>query len=108
VILDAGTRQGWWRAVGSSSYRPSREVRDPLTKELLMVPDDVIGDLFGREGERRHVARAGDEVRARPARRRFIPQLTVTSLACGSLRAALASPSRCSSAGSRGLESQSK
>lgn len=46
VILDAGTRQGMVAGRRLVVYRPSREVRDPLTKELLMVPDDVIGDLF--------------------------------------------------------------
>jgi hypothetical protein len=46
VILDAGTRQGMVAGRRLIVYRPSREVRDPLTKELLMVPDDVIGDLF--------------------------------------------------------------
>jgi hypothetical protein len=52
VILDAGTRQGMVAGRRLVVYRPSREVRDPLTKELLMVPDDVIGDLF--------VVKAGD------------------------------------------------
>ncbi|HTO53737.1 MAG TPA: LysM peptidoglycan-binding domain-containing protein [Myxococcota bacterium] len=46
VILDAGTKQGMVPGRRLVVFRPSREVRDPLTKELLMVPDDVIGDLF--------------------------------------------------------------
>lgn len=46
VILDAGTRQGMVAGRRLVVYRPSREVRDPLTHEPLMVPDDIIGDLF--------------------------------------------------------------
>jgi len=46
VILDAGTKQGMVPGRRLVAFRPAREVRDPLTKELLMVPDDVIGDLF--------------------------------------------------------------
>ena len=46
VILDAGTRQGMVAGRRLVVYRPSREVRDPLTRQMLMVPDDVIGDLF--------------------------------------------------------------
>jgi hypothetical protein len=52
VVLDAGTKQGMVPGRRLVVFRPSREVRDPLTKELLMVPDDVIGDLF--------VVKAGD------------------------------------------------
>jgi LysM domain len=46
VILDAGTKQGMVPGRRLVAFRPSREVRDPLTRELLMVPDDVIADLF--------------------------------------------------------------
>jgi hypothetical protein len=46
VVLDAGTKQGMVAGRRLVVYRPAREVRDPLTQELLMVPDDVIGDLF--------------------------------------------------------------
>jgi hypothetical protein len=46
VILDAGTKQGMVAGRRLVVFRPSKEVRDPLTKEMLMVPDDVIGDLF--------------------------------------------------------------
>ena len=46
VILDAGTKKGMVPGRRLVAYRPAREVRDPLTRELLMVPDDVIGDLF--------------------------------------------------------------
>jgi hypothetical protein len=52
VIIDAGTKQGMVPGRRLVAYRPAREVRDPLTRELLMVPDDVIGDLF--------VVKAGD------------------------------------------------
>ena len=46
VVLDAGTKQGMVPGRRLTVYRPSREVRDPLTRDLLAVPDDVIGDLF--------------------------------------------------------------
>ena len=46
VILDAGTKQGVVPGRRLTVFRPGREVRDPLTAELLVVPDDVIGDLF--------------------------------------------------------------
>ncbi|HTO05624.1 MAG TPA: LysM peptidoglycan-binding domain-containing protein [Myxococcota bacterium] len=46
VILDAGTKQGMVAGRRLVVFRPSKEVRDPLTKDMLMVPDDVIGDLF--------------------------------------------------------------
>jgi len=46
VILDAGTKQGMVPGRRLTVFRPGREVRDPLTLELLVVPDDVIGDLF--------------------------------------------------------------
>jgi LysM domain-containing protein len=52
VVIDAGTKQGMVPGRRLTVYRPSREVRDPLTRELLAVPDDVIGDLF--------VVKAGD------------------------------------------------
>src|SRR5262245_48853948 len=46
VIIDAGTKQGMVPGRRLEAYRPAKEVRDPLTKNPLMVPDDVIGDLF--------------------------------------------------------------
>jgi LysM domain-containing protein len=52
VVLDAGTKQGMVPGRRLVVFRPAKEVRDPLTKEMLMVPDDVIGDLF--------VVKAGD------------------------------------------------
>lgn len=52
VIIDAGTKQGMVPGRRLQAYRPAKEVRDPLTHNPLMVPDDVIGDLF--------VVKAGD------------------------------------------------
>jgi hypothetical protein len=46
VIIDAGTKQGMVPGRRLQAYRPAMEVRDPLTHNPLMVPDDVIGDLF--------------------------------------------------------------
>ncbi len=46
VVLDAGTRQGMVAGRRLVVYRPAKEVRDPLSQEMLMVPDDIIGDLF--------------------------------------------------------------
>jgi hypothetical protein len=46
VILDAGTKQGVVPGRRLAVFRPSREVRDPVSKNFLVVPDDVIGDLF--------------------------------------------------------------
>lgn len=46
VIIDAGTKQGMVPGRRLQAYRPAKEVRDPLTHNPLMVPDDVIGDLF--------------------------------------------------------------
>jgi len=46
VILDKGTEDGV--AVGRrfSVYRAGREVRDPVTATLVLVPDDVVGEAF--------------------------------------------------------------
>ena len=52
VIIDAGTKQGMVPGRRLQAYRPAKEVSDPLTHNPLMVPDDVIGDLF--------VVKAGD------------------------------------------------
>ena len=52
VVIDAGTKQGMVPGRRLQAYRPAKEVRDPLTSNPLMVPDDVIGDLF--------VVKAGD------------------------------------------------
>jgi len=46
VILDQGTKSGVVPGRRLVAYRAGREVRDPLTSEKLMVPDDVIGELF--------------------------------------------------------------
>ena len=46
VVIDAGTQQGMVPGRRLQAYRPAKEVRDPLTKNPLMVPDDVIGEMF--------------------------------------------------------------
>jgi hypothetical protein len=46
VILDQGTKGGVVPGRRLTAYRAGREVRDPLSHEMLLVPDDVIGELF--------------------------------------------------------------
>ena len=58
MIIDAGTKQGMVPGRRLQAYRPAKEVRDPLTHNTLMVPDDVIGDLF--------VVKAGESTLGRP------------------------------------------
>jgi hypothetical protein len=46
VILDQGTKSGVVPGRRLIAYRAGREVRDPLTSDMLLVPDDIIGELF--------------------------------------------------------------
>ncbi|HTO70262.1 MAG TPA: LysM peptidoglycan-binding domain-containing protein [Myxococcota bacterium] len=46
VVLDAGTKQGMVPGRRLQAFRPAKEVRDPLTQEMLVVPDDVLGEMF--------------------------------------------------------------
>jgi hypothetical protein len=46
VVLDQGTRNGVVPGRRLQVYRAGRPVRDPLTSEHMMVPDDVVGELF--------------------------------------------------------------
>jgi hypothetical protein len=46
VILDKGTEDGIATGRRFTVYRAGREVRDPLTLNPLLVPDDVIGEAF--------------------------------------------------------------
>jgi hypothetical protein len=46
VILDQGTRSGVVPGRRLVVYRAGRPVRDPLSSTLMMVPDDVVGEVF--------------------------------------------------------------
>ena len=46
VVLDQGTKGGVVPGRRLTVFRAGREVRDPLTSNLLMVPDDLVGELF--------------------------------------------------------------
>ncbi len=46
VILDQGTAAGVVPGRRLVAYRAGREVRDPLTEDKLLVPDDIVGELF--------------------------------------------------------------
>ena len=46
VVLDRGSTHGVELGHRFSIYREGREVREPLSQTRVMVPDDVIGQLF--------------------------------------------------------------
>ena len=46
VILDQGTRGGVVPGRRLVVFRAGRQVRDPLTSNLLLVPDDVVGEVY--------------------------------------------------------------
>ena len=46
VILDQGADTGVVPGRRFEIYRAGREVREPVNNELIMVPDDVLGELF--------------------------------------------------------------
>ena len=46
VVLDRGSKHGVQQGNRFTIYRKGKAVRDPLTHSRVMVPDDVIGQLF--------------------------------------------------------------
>ena len=46
VILDQGTRSGVVPGRRLVVFRAGRPARDPLSSEMMMVPDDVVGEVF--------------------------------------------------------------
>jgi hypothetical protein len=57
VILDQGTRSGIVPGRRLVVYRAGRQVRDPLSSNLMMVPDDVVGEVFVvKSGEKTSLA----------------------------------------------------
>ena len=46
VVLDRGATHGVQQGNRFTIYREGKEVRDPLTDSKVLVPDDVIGQLF--------------------------------------------------------------
>ena len=46
VVLDRGSTHGVELGNRFSIYREGKEVREPLTATRVLVPDDVIGQLF--------------------------------------------------------------
>ncbi len=57
VVLDQGTRSGVVPGRRLMVFRAGRQVRDPLSSNMLMVPDDVVGEVFVvKAGERTSLA----------------------------------------------------
>ncbi len=57
VVLDQGTRNGVVPGRRLIIYRAGRPVRDPLSSNLMMVPDDIVGELFVvKSGEKTSLA----------------------------------------------------
>jgi hypothetical protein len=46
VVLDQGTRSGVVPGRRLTVFRAGRPARDPLTSQMMMVPDDIVGELF--------------------------------------------------------------
>jgi LysM domain len=46
VVLDQGTQNGVVPGRRLQVFRAGRPVRDPLSSQMMMVPDDVVGEVF--------------------------------------------------------------
>ena len=46
VVLDQGTRNGVVPGRRLVVFRAGRPVRDPLSSQMMMVPDDIVGEVF--------------------------------------------------------------
>lgn len=57
VVLDQGTREGVVPGRRLVVFRAGRPVRDPLTSNMMMVPDDIVGEVFVvKSGEKTSLA----------------------------------------------------
>ncbi len=57
VVLDQGTKSGVVPGRRLQVFRAGRPVRDPLTSQEMMVPDDIVGELFVvKSGEKTSLA----------------------------------------------------